>query len=79
MDTVDIGDNCIHRALTMVGWIKNDSYGPPVLVVTRTDDVILTLMNQRIVVNCPACFENIRKQSTRLTPDTPNPPHQQAN
>lgn len=66
METVDIGDNCLHRALTFVGWIKNDGTGPPVLVVKRTDDVVLTLMNQRIVVNCPSCFEKIRKAALQL-------------
>ena len=74
METVDIGDNCIHRPLTHVGWIKNDTTGPPVLVVTRTDDVVLTLMNQRIVVNCPACFERIRKQAPIGSLDTAAPP-----
>jgi len=62
VETVDIGDNCIHRPLTGVAWIKNDGTGPPVLLVLKTDDVVLTLTNQRIVVNCPTCFEKIRAE-----------------
>jgi hypothetical protein len=66
---VDIGDNCQHRQRVVVEWIRNDRLSAPILWVVSPGDVILTLMNQRIMVECPDCFNKIKElAATKVIP-----------
>lgn len=48
---------CLHRFMVECAWVNNDGMTAPVLKVSGTGmETVLTLTNETIYVNCPACF-----------------------
>lgn len=56
----EIGEVCPHRTDGVAGWVQNDGVVAPILCLKVTGYTICTLLNQRIVLQCPECFEAIR-------------------
>jgi hypothetical protein len=53
---------CEHRPSAFVSYIRNDGVSAPILWVEEIDrPSVITLTNQVVRVNCPACFEAIRR------------------
>jgi hypothetical protein len=61
--------NCMHRGRAEAAWILNNpGEGPPVVWIASPEgNVIATLTNQTIYLNCPECFRKSRSTLDALT------------
>jgi hypothetical protein len=67
---ITVTDTCEHRIGAFVSYIRNDGLSAPILWIEDIDrPSVITLTNQVVRVNCPACFEHIRATAT-LSVDT---------
>jgi len=76
---VDIGDTigCEHRKNAKIRWVNNDKMSAPVILIESCEvPAVVTLTNQVFRVNCPVCFETIRRDLTKYSLGrSPWPPH----
>lgn len=54
-------ETCPH-VTAWADWIRNDGLGPPVLLLggLNAQVIAVTMMNQKIYVRCPECFNRLR-------------------
>jgi hypothetical protein len=63
---ITVTDTCPHRIGAFVSYIRNDGVSAPILWIEEIDrPSVITLTNQVVRVNCPACFERIRSSAIR--------------